>query len=63
MANIYLPDQELKRLKRLARANGYKIKRGPGSQIGAFIVRLIDEFESKKENSNEYQIHDRSMAE
>jgi hypothetical protein len=52
MANIYLPDNELKRLKKLARASGYKIKRGPGSQIGAFIVRLIDEFE-KKEATNE----------
>lgn len=60
MANIYLPDAELKRLKKLARANGYKIKRGPGSQIGAFIVRLIDEFE-KKEATNEHQIHDSNL--
>jgi hypothetical protein len=53
MANVYLPDAELKRLKKLARANGYKIKRGPGSQIGAFIVRLIDEFEKSKSHQSE----------
>lgn len=47
MANLYLPDPELKRLKRLARAAGYKIKRGPGSQIGVFVARLLDEYEQR----------------
>ena len=48
MANVYLPDAELKHLKKLARANGYEIKRGPGSQIGEFIVRLMADFETNQ---------------
>jgi len=53
MSNIYLPDKELKRLKKLARASGYKIKRGPGSEIGKFIVRLMNEFEGPNTLSNQ----------
>lgn len=42
MANIWLNDATLRRLKEAAQRDGYKVYYGPRSQLGDYVAHLLD---------------------